>query len=98
VRPGFQDLWGDLRFAGRSLRRSRGFAISAIVSLALGVALTASTLAVMNSYLVRLMPYPAADRLYRVLYDSGREPEPQRLEQVDWRCTRTGAAGMTTRT
>jgi ABC-type lipoprotein release transport system permease subunit len=39
-----QGLLGDLRFAARSLRRTPGFGVTTIVSLALGVALTASTL------------------------------------------------------
>ena len=81
----FQGFLGDLHFAGRSLRRSPGFTATTLISLALGVTLTASTLAVMNSYLVRAMPYPASDRLYRVLYDSGREPEPHGLESLDWK-------------
>jgi hypothetical protein len=46
-----QGLLGDLPFAARSLWRSPGFSATTIVSLALGVALTASTFSVMNSYL-----------------------------------------------
>ena len=34
-----EGLFGDLRFAARSLRRSPGFAATTVVSLALGVAL-----------------------------------------------------------
>jgi putative ABC transport system permease protein len=80
-----QGLLGDLRFATRSLRRSPGFSATTIVSLALGVALTASTLAVMNSYVVRAMPFPDSERLHRALYNSPGQPEPRGLEQVDWR-------------
>jgi hypothetical protein len=80
-----QGLLGDLRFAVRSLRRSPGFGATTIVSLALGVALTASTLAVMNSYLVRAMPFHGSERLYRALYDSPGQPEPRGLEHVDWK-------------
>ena len=58
LRNHLQGLLGDLRFAARSLRRSPGFAATTIVSLALGVALTASTLSVTNSYVVRAMPFP----------------------------------------
>jgi putative ABC transport system permease protein len=80
-----KDLAGDLRFAVRSLRRSPGFAATTIVSLALGVALTGSTLSVMNSYLVRAMPFPESERLYRALYDAPGQPEPRGLERVDWK-------------
>ena len=83
-----QGLPADLRFAVRSLRRSPGFGLTAVVSLALGVALTASTLSVMNSYVVRAMPFPASDRLYRALYDSPGQPEPRGVERVDWKSLR----------
>jgi putative ABC transport system permease protein len=59
----WQDLISDLRFAARSLRRNPGFTATAIISLALGVALTGSTLSVMNSYVVRAMPFPNSERL-----------------------------------
>jgi predicted permease len=80
-----QGLLGDLRFAVRSLRRSPGFGATTVVSLALGVALTASTLSVMNSYLVRAMPFPESERLYRALYDSPGQPQPRGVEHVDWK-------------
>ncbi len=80
-----QGLLGDLRFAARSLRRHRGFAATAIISLALGVALTASTLSIMNSYVVRAMPFPKSERLYRTLYDSPGQPEPRGLKRIDWK-------------
>ena len=69
-------LFGDLRFAARSLRRTPGFGATTIVSLALGVALTASTLAVMNSYVMRAMPFQDSERLYRALYDFPASPSP----------------------
>src|SRR6476469_4461530 len=81
----WHDLIGDLRFGARSLRRNAGFAAVAMISLALGVALTASTLSVMNSYVVRAMPFPHSERLYRALYDSPGQPEPRGLERVDWK-------------
>src|SRR5260370_7030926 len=81
----WQDLVGDLRFAARSLRRNPGFTATAMISLALGVALMASTLSVMNSYVVRAMPFPKSERLYRARYDSPGQPEPRALERVAWK-------------
>jgi putative ABC transport system permease protein len=80
-----QDLISDFRFAARSLRRNPGFTATAAISLALGVVFTASTLSVMNSYVVRAMPFPKSERLYRSLYDSPGQPEPRGLERVDWK-------------
>jgi predicted permease len=56
-----------------------------MISLALGVALTASTLSVTNSYVVRAMPFLHSERLYRALYDSPGLPEPRGLESMDWK-------------
>src|SRR5436853_3571489 len=64
----FDDVMCDLRFAWRALRRTPGFTIVAVSSLVLGLALTAATMAVVNAYLIRTLPYPAAHRLYRVIY------------------------------
>ena len=70
-----EGLLGDLRFTARSLRRSPGFAATTIVSLALGVVLMACTLSVMNSYVVRAMPFPHSERLRRRLsWDCRRCP------------------------
>lgn len=85
LRNYLQTLFDDARFAVRSLRRSPGFAATAIVSLSLGVALTASTLSVMNSYVIRAMPFPHSERLYDAWYDSPGQPEPRGLERVDWK-------------
>jgi putative ABC transport system permease protein len=81
----WHNLIGDLRFSARSLRRNAGFTATATVSLGLGVALTASTLSVMNSYVIRAMPFPKSERLYRALYDSPGQPEPRGLERIDWK-------------
>lgn len=80
----WRGLGSDLRVAARALRRDPGFTAAAIISLALGLALTTSTLSVMNSYIVRAMPFPHSDRLYRATYDSPGEPEPRDLDRIDW--------------
>ena len=55
----------ELRIAARSLAKSPGFALAAVITLGLGVALCAAVLLVLNAYLFRTLPYPAAERLYR---------------------------------
>jgi predicted permease len=39
----------------------------------------------MNSYVVRTMPFPKSERLYRALYDSPGQPEPRGLGRIDWK-------------
>ena len=79
-----EDFWRDLQLAARALLRSPGFALTAIATLTLGLALVASTVAVVNAYLIRSMPYPAADRLHHVIYAPVGQPEPRGITALDW--------------
>jgi putative ABC transport system permease protein len=77
-------MFTDLRTAARSLARSRGFATAAITTLGLGVALCAAVLLVLNAYLFRTLPYPAAERLYGVRFAAPGQPQPANLALLDW--------------
>src|SRR6185503_3297337 len=59
-------LGRDLRIAGRMLRRSPAFAVSAILTLALGVGGLTTVFSVLNSVVLNPLPYPASDELVRV--------------------------------
>jgi len=61
----------DARYAVRQLRRSPGFAVTVIVTLALGLGATAAMFTVVNRVLFRTMPYKDAGRLV-VIQESGR--------------------------
>ena len=47
----------------RSLRRSVGFSVAAVVTLALGISSTTAIFSVVNSVLLAPLPFPAADRI-----------------------------------
>src|SRR5688572_24719715 len=76
--------WRDLRHAARLLRRAPAFSLVAVLSLGLGFALSITTMAVLNAYFLRSLPYPAAERLYNVAYARPGEPQPQGLAAIDW--------------
>ncbi len=59
-------LGKDLGFAARTLRRSPAFALTAVVTLALGIGATTALFSVVNGVLLRPLPWPDADRLVLV--------------------------------
>ena len=63
---GIETAWHDLRYALRGLRRSLGFAITAILSLALGIGATISIFTVADNLLLRPLPYRDPTRLMMV--------------------------------
>jgi predicted permease len=65
----FDDLGGDLRYAARTFRRSPGFAVVAIVSLALGIGANVLVFTVVDALV--LAPLPIADP-ERVVFVQGK--------------------------
>jgi putative ABC transport system permease protein len=55
-----------LRYALRQLAAAPGFAAIAVITLALGIGLNTAMFSVLNTFLLRPLPYPDADRLFRL--------------------------------
>ena len=70
-----RDMWGarwltdffqDFRYAIRTLRQRTGFAVVAIVTLALGIGATTVMFTLINGVLLKPLPYPQPDKLVAV--------------------------------
>jgi predicted permease len=77
-------VWSELRAAVRALGHARGFTAIAVATLGLGLALSITIFTIVNAYLIRPLPYPAADRLYDVQYAAPGQPSPRGMAALPW--------------
>ena len=68
-----ETLWRDLRHAARMLRRSPGFTLVAILSLAIGIGANAAIFSVADAILLKSLPVREPGQL-RVVLSRGRPP------------------------
>src|SRR2546426_853754 len=88
--------WQDLRYAARTLRRSPGFTIATVLTLALGISGNSAIFSIVNGVLLKPLPFERAGQLVEV-YARDAQGQRQYVSQPDlddWRAAAYAFSGL----
>ncbi|HEX6772901.1 MAG TPA: ABC transporter permease [Acidobacteriaceae bacterium] len=92
--PVLAGIGRDLHYALRQLRHAPGFALTAILTLALGIGANVVVLSVLNALVLKPLDLPHADRLYLVEHKEHNWYSQSYPDYVDYRDRNTSFSGM----
>lgn len=96
--PTIEDFLSDIRYGLRMLRNNPGFAIVSILTLALGIGANTAIFSVIDSILLRPLPYADSANLVMVWENNSRHPNPHNTvsppDFLDWDKRNTVFSGM----
>jgi predicted permease len=79
-----EGVFQDFRHSARALRRNPGFTAVAVLALTLGIGTNTAVFTVVNSVLLRALPYPEPDRLLLLSNGPGNGGPAMRLSDRDY--------------
>lgn len=81
-----ENLWADLRFALHQLRKSPGYTLTAILTLAIGIGANAAIFSLIDDIMLRSLPVPHPEQLVEIGFRS-----PTNTDFIDGQSIRTFA-------
>jgi putative ABC transport system permease protein len=84
-------LFKDIRYGIRSLLKHPGFAAIVVITLAIGIGASSAIFSVVNTVLLRPLPYPQAERIVAIqeITQDGKRVQVTPANFLDWRAQNT---------
>lgn len=92
--PVLAGIGRDLHYALRQLRHAPGFALTAILTLALGIGANVVVLSVLNALVLKPLDLPHAERLYEIVQKEQGNDQQSYPDYVDYRARDSTFADM----